>query len=74
MAIQGSITAEAWNKLSPVNSESMLRALPVIGFYESILHIPWVNCRRQEERAILISRLLLRMRRLYVAGIRLDLL
>ena len=34
---QGSITREAWNKLSPVNSESMLRALPIIGFYKAIL-------------------------------------
>ena len=40
---QGSITREAWNKLSPVNSESMLRALPVIGFYKAILQIPRVN-------------------------------
>ena len=39
---QGSITREAWNKLSPLNSESMLRALPVIGFYKAILQIPWV--------------------------------
>ena len=31
------------------------------------------NCRRQEESAILISRLLLRMRCMYVAGIRLYL-
>ena len=31
------------------------------------------NCRRQEEPAILISRLLIRMRRMYVANIRLDL-
>ena len=30
-------------------------------------------CGRQEEPAILISRLLLRMRRIYVASIRLDL-
>ena len=30
------------------------------------------NCERQEEPAILISRLLLRMRRMYVASIRLD--
>ena len=30
-------------------------------------------CGRQEEPAILISRLLLRMRRMYVASIRLDL-
>ena len=30
------------------------------------------SCRRQEEPAILISRLLLRMRRTYVARIRLD--
>ena len=29
-------------------------------------------CGRQEEPAILISRLLLRMRRMYVASIRLD--
>ena len=29
-------------------------------------------CGRQEEPAILISRLLLRMRRMYVAGFRLD--
>ena len=29
-------------------------------------------CGRQEERAILISRLLLRMRHIYVASIRLD--
>jgi len=37
---QGSITREAWNKLSPVNSESMLRALPVIDFHKAILQIP----------------------------------
>ena len=30
------------------------------------------NCGRQEEPTILISRLLLRMRRMYVASIRLD--
>ena len=30
------------------------------------------SCGRQEEPAILMSRLLLRMRRLYVAGIHLD--
>ena len=30
------------------------------------------HCGRQEEPAILISRLLLRMRRMYVASIRLD--
>ena len=30
------------------------------------------NCRRQEEPAILISRLLIRMRRMYLASIRLD--
>ena len=42
---QGSITREAWNKLSPVNSESMLRALPVTGFYKAILQIPWVTVK-----------------------------
>jgi len=31
-----------------------------------------INCERQEEPAILISRLLFRMRRMYVANIRLD--
>ena len=31
-----------------------------------------IYCGRQEEPAILISRLLLRMRRMYVASIRLD--
>ena len=31
-----------------------------------------VNCGRQEEPVILNSRLLLRMRRMYVASIRLD--
>ena len=31
-----------------------------------------IRCRRQEEPAILISRLLLRMRLLYVSSIRLD--
>ena len=30
------------------------------------------NCRREEEPGILISRLLIRMRRMYVASIRLD--
>ena len=31
-----------------------------------------LNCQRQEEPAILISRLLIRMRRMYVVSIRLD--
>ena len=31
-----------------------------------------INCGRQEEPAILISRLLLRMRRIYVPSIRFD--
>ena len=34
--------------------------------------IDHVNCRQQEEPAILISRLLLRMRRMYEASICLD--
>ena len=39
-------------------------------FYLSTL--PLRNCGRQEEPAILIFRLLLRMRRMYVASIHLD--
>ena len=37
-----------------------------------IIIILLFNCGRQEEPAILISRLLLRTRRMYVASIRLD--
>ena len=37
-----------------------------------LMIIDHVNCRQQEEPAILISRLLLRMRRMYEASICLD--
>ena len=40
--------------------------------YESLSIYLTIYCRRQEEPAILISRFLLRMRRMYVASIRLD--
>ena len=42
-------------------------------FYYVSFPVPYLNCGRQEEPAILISRLLLSMRRMYVARIRLDL-
>ena len=39
---------------------------------ETPLGFHWSYCGRQEEPAFLISRLLLRMRRMYVASSRLD--
>ena len=45
----------------------------LIEFYYVTFPVPHVNCGRQEEPAILISRLLLSMRRMSVARIRLDL-
>ena len=39
---------------------------------QATLMTKYNSCRRKEEPAILISRLLLRMRRTYVASIRLD--
>ena len=44
----------------------------LIEFYYVTFPVPHVNCGRQEEPAISISRLLLSMRRIYVASIRLD--
>ena len=44
----------------------------LIEFYYVTFPVPHVNCGRQDEPAILISRLLLSMRRMSVARIRLD--
>ena len=45
----------------------------LIELYYVTFPVPHVNCGRQDEPAILISRLLLSMRRMSVASIRLDL-
>ena len=45
----------------------------LIEFYYVTFPVPQVNCGWQEEPAMLISRLLLSMRRMSVASIRLDL-
>ena len=45
----------------------------LIEFYYVTFPVPHVNCGREEEPAILISRPLLSMRRMSVARIRLDL-
>ena len=44
-------------------------------FFLKLIHLFFffiIHCGRQEEPAVLISRLLLRMRRMYVASVRLD--
>ena len=50
----------------------MKYAVHLIESYFVTFPVPHVNCRRQEKPDILISRLLLSMRRMYVARIRLD--
>ena len=65
----------AWMHLKNMHSSPSFKVksdLIMMEWYASCI-LSFHYCGRQEEPAILISRLLLRMRRMYVASIRLDL-